>query len=208
MSSSWAAAQGDSSWRRGSPRAACGRSSVKSTHASAIPCTAPACFRPTALRNSICRDERDPQPADVGRASCRRAGFRSTTRTPAPLATVIDRPVFDRALADRAVAAGAEIRVGARVTALEVDQAGVRAMVGDAVVQRAPRGARLRRDLQVPAPVRIRAADHAICRRRSASSRPAAPGTSSCTSDRTSRPAVSPGRCRCCGPRARACGSA
>jgi digeranylgeranylglycerophospholipid reductase len=55
--------------------------------------------------------------------------------TPAPLATVIDRPIFDRALADRATAAGAEIRAGARVTALDVDQAGVRAVVGDAVVQ-------------------------------------------------------------------------
>jgi digeranylgeranylglycerophospholipid reductase len=54
--------------------------------------------------------------------------------TPAPLATVIDRPVFDRALADRAVAAGAEIRVGARVTTLDVDQAGVRAVAGEAVV--------------------------------------------------------------------------
>lgn len=50
--------------------------------------------------------------------------------TPAPLATVIDRPAFDRALADRAIAAGAEIRVGARVNALEADEAGARAMVG------------------------------------------------------------------------------
>ena len=55
--------------------------------------------------------------------------------TPAPLATVIDRPVFDRALADRAAAAGAEIRVGARVTALDVEPAGVRAVVGDTVVE-------------------------------------------------------------------------
>jgi geranylgeranyl reductase family protein len=55
--------------------------------------------------------------------------------TPAPLATVIDRPVFDRALADRAAAAGAEIRVGVRVTALDVDRAGVRAKVGDTVVE-------------------------------------------------------------------------
>src|SRR5881394_114689 len=50
--------------------------------------------------------------------------------TPVPLATVIDRPVFDRALADRAIAAGAEIRVGARVTALETGGSGVRASVG------------------------------------------------------------------------------
>lgn len=54
--------------------------------------------------------------------------------TPAPLATVIDRPVFDRALADRAIAAGAEIRTGARVTALEADAAGARATVGGATV--------------------------------------------------------------------------
>ena len=54
--------------------------------------------------------------------------------TPSPLAMVIDRPAFDRALADRAIAAGAEIRVAARVTALEVDAAGVRASVGGATV--------------------------------------------------------------------------
>ena len=55
--------------------------------------------------------------------------------TASPLATVIDRPAFDRALADRAIAAGAEIRVGARVTALEADAAGARACVGGATVQ-------------------------------------------------------------------------
>jgi geranylgeranyl reductase family protein len=55
--------------------------------------------------------------------------------TPTPLATVIDRPVFDRALAERAVAAGAEIRLGARVTALETDQSGARAVVGGVSVQ-------------------------------------------------------------------------
>jgi geranylgeranyl reductase family protein len=54
---------------------------------------------------------------------------------PSPMATVIDRPVFDRALADRASAAGAEIRVGARVTALDVGEDGVRAVAGDTVVQ-------------------------------------------------------------------------
>jgi digeranylgeranylglycerophospholipid reductase len=55
--------------------------------------------------------------------------------TPSPIATVIDRPVFDRALADRALAAGAKIRSGARVIALEADAAGVRATVGSEVVQ-------------------------------------------------------------------------
>jgi geranylgeranyl reductase family protein len=54
--------------------------------------------------------------------------------TPAPLATVIDRPVFDRALADRALAAGAEIRLGSRVTALDINKAGVSAVVGGASV--------------------------------------------------------------------------
>ena len=54
--------------------------------------------------------------------------------TPLPLAAVIDRPVFDRALAARALAAGAEIRVGARVTALEADADGARAQVGGATV--------------------------------------------------------------------------
>src|SRR3954465_1094039 len=55
--------------------------------------------------------------------------------TAVPLATVIDRPAFDRALADRAVAAGAEIRVGARVTALDADAAGVTAMVGGKAIK-------------------------------------------------------------------------
>ena len=55
--------------------------------------------------------------------------------TASPLATVIDRPAFDRSLADRALAAGAEIRSGARVSALEVDAAGVSASVGGALVR-------------------------------------------------------------------------
>jgi geranylgeranyl reductase family protein len=55
--------------------------------------------------------------------------------TTVPLATVIDRPVFDRALADRAMAAGAEIRLGARVTALQADASGVRATVGGATIE-------------------------------------------------------------------------
>jgi len=55
--------------------------------------------------------------------------------TPSPLATVIDRPVFDRALADRARAAGAEIRLGARVTSLDAAASGVRASVGGTEVQ-------------------------------------------------------------------------
>src|SRR3954462_14393237 len=54
--------------------------------------------------------------------------------TASALATVIDRPVFDRALAERAIAAGAEIRVGARVTDLDTGRDGVRASAGGAVV--------------------------------------------------------------------------
>jgi digeranylgeranylglycerophospholipid reductase len=52
--------------------------------------------------------------------------------TPSPLATVIDRPTFDRALADRAVAAGAEVRAGARVTSLEFEGDAVAASIGGA----------------------------------------------------------------------------
>jgi len=54
--------------------------------------------------------------------------------TPASIATVIDRPAFDRALAERAIAAGAEVRTGARVSALEVHAAGVTATAGGATV--------------------------------------------------------------------------
>src|SRR4051794_2956923 len=55
--------------------------------------------------------------------------------TATPLATVIDRPAFDRALADRAIAAGAEVRVSARVTSLDIDAAGARATIGGATVR-------------------------------------------------------------------------
>jgi geranylgeranyl reductase family protein len=55
--------------------------------------------------------------------------------TPSPLATVIDRVGFDRALADRARAAGADLRVGARVSSLEARADGVTAIAGDTCVQ-------------------------------------------------------------------------
>jgi geranylgeranyl reductase family protein len=55
--------------------------------------------------------------------------------TSSPIATVIDRPAFDRALAERAVAAGAELRTGARVSALDIDASGVHATVGADVVE-------------------------------------------------------------------------
>lgn len=54
---------------------------------------------------------------------------------PSPLATVIDRPVFDRALADSAIAAGAVVRTGARVSSLDVASDGVRAHVGHDTVR-------------------------------------------------------------------------
>jgi digeranylgeranylglycerophospholipid reductase len=50
--------------------------------------------------------------------------------TPLPLATVIDRPTFDRALAARAIAAGAEVRTSARVSAIDVDKNGVYVTAG------------------------------------------------------------------------------
>jgi digeranylgeranylglycerophospholipid reductase len=45
--------------------------------------------------------------------------------TPAPLARVIDKSAFNRALAARATAAGAELRLGCWVTSLNVDRNGV-----------------------------------------------------------------------------------
>jgi geranylgeranyl reductase family protein len=51
--------------------------------------------------------------------------------TPVPLAAVIDRGVFDRALAARATSAGAEVRLGTRVSVVETGPGAVRALVGD-----------------------------------------------------------------------------
>ncbi len=59
------------------------------------------------------------------------SGLRIPYSTPAPLAAVIDRVAFDRALARRAEAAGAEVRVGTRVSAVETGPASVRALVGE-----------------------------------------------------------------------------
>jgi geranylgeranyl reductase family protein len=50
-------------------------------------------------------------------------------QTPEPLATVIDRPSFDRSLAQRTAEAGAEIRTGARVSSLEAGASRVQATV-------------------------------------------------------------------------------
>lgn len=50
---------------------------------------------------------------------------------PAPIATIVDRGRFDRALAARAAASGATLATGARVADLAIGSDGVRARVGD-----------------------------------------------------------------------------
>jgi len=59
------------------------------------------------------------------------SGITISHTTPTPLAAVIDRGAFDRALAVRAQAAGAELRIGTRVSVIETGPAAVRAQVGD-----------------------------------------------------------------------------
>ena len=59
------------------------------------------------------------------------SGLRIPYSTPEPMAAVIDRAAFDQALARRAEAAGAEIRVGTRVSIVETGPASVRALVGE-----------------------------------------------------------------------------
>jgi geranylgeranyl reductase family protein len=51
-----------------------------------------------------------------------------------PMAAVIDRPAFDRALAARATAAGVDFRVGARVRDVRITSDGVRASIGDTTI--------------------------------------------------------------------------
>jgi len=63
------------------------------------------------------------------------SGTTVTYSTPSPLANVIDRPAFDRALAERAVAAGASLRTGVRVSEVEVGPSGVYALVGEGWVR-------------------------------------------------------------------------
>lgn len=58
------------------------------------------------------------------------SGIAVRHQTSTPLAAVIDRPAFDRALARRAAAAGAEIRTGVRVATLDFDASGARASAG------------------------------------------------------------------------------
>jgi len=59
------------------------------------------------------------------------SGLTISHTTPSPLAAVIDRGVFDRALAARARAAGAHLRVGTRVALVETGPAAVRAQIAD-----------------------------------------------------------------------------
>ena len=59
------------------------------------------------------------------------SGLRIPYSTSTPMAAVIDRVVFDQALARRAAAAGAEVRVGTRVSVVEAGPASVRALVGE-----------------------------------------------------------------------------
>ena len=59
------------------------------------------------------------------------SGITISHSTPTPLAAVIDRGIFDRALATRAAAAGAELRSGTRVSVVETGPTAVRAQVGD-----------------------------------------------------------------------------
>ena len=63
------------------------------------------------------------------------SGRTVTYSTPAPLATVIDRPAFDRALSERASGAGAALRTGVRVSEVEIDPSGVCALVGESWVR-------------------------------------------------------------------------
>jgi geranylgeranyl reductase family protein len=53
----------------------------------------------------------------------------------APMATVIDRPAFDRSLAQRAEARGVMLWPGVRVTRIDVDPSGVSVIAGDALVR-------------------------------------------------------------------------
>ena len=63
------------------------------------------------------------------------SGTTVTYSTPSPLANVIDRPAFDRALAERAIAAGASLRTGVRVSEVEIGPSGVYALVGEGWVR-------------------------------------------------------------------------
>jgi hypothetical protein len=100
----------------------------------AIRCTAPA----SSLAESF--QEFDlPRDARLNALTSARfvspSGMTVTYSTPSPLATVIDRPAFDRALAERAIGAGASLRTGVRVSEVEIDPSGVYALVGEGWVR-------------------------------------------------------------------------
>src|SRR2546425_12620639 len=62
------------------------------------------------------------------------AGLELRYTSPAVQAVVIDRGLFDCTLADRARAAGAELRVHARVASLDRSDSGVHAVAGGTIV--------------------------------------------------------------------------
>ncbi len=80
-------------------------------------------------------------PRDIALNELRRARFVSPSglvvdyHAPRPMATVIDRAAFDCALADRARAAGVDLRTGARVSNLEATADGVTAIAGDSCIR-------------------------------------------------------------------------
>lgn len=63
------------------------------------------------------------------------SGLTVSYTTPSTEAVVIDRALFDRGIHDRAVAAGVDVRFGARVTSLEVTAEAVVASTGNEVVR-------------------------------------------------------------------------
>src|SRR5437588_3896092 len=63
------------------------------------------------------------------------AGIRVAYTAAAPMATVIDRPAFDRTLAARARRSGAELRAGARVLRIDADASGVTVIAGERPVR-------------------------------------------------------------------------
>lgn len=63
------------------------------------------------------------------------SGLSIRYRTRTPEASVVDRVIFDRGLAERAVRAGALLRTGTRVRSLEIDSHGVSALAGDQAIR-------------------------------------------------------------------------
>jgi digeranylgeranylglycerophospholipid reductase len=94
----------------------------------------------TGILASESFDEFDlPRDATLNSLSTARfispSGISVSYTSAAPIATVIDRPRFDRALADRASEAGADLCAGARVARIDVDPTGVTAIAGERLVR-------------------------------------------------------------------------